>query len=385
MRYARVRMQKSMRNMVPEAKLHERTVARKADIRGDYFRDTTAILHSYPFRRLKNKTQVFFAPRNDHICTRIEHVFHVASIASAICKGLGLDSDLAWAIGLGHDLGHPPFGHTGEEVLDELLSDRGGFRHEMNSLRVADILTGYGEGLNLTYAVRDGIVSHCGESFEQTITPRTTAPALEEVSDRVLVPCTYEGSVVRFADKIAYLGRDIEDALQLKVIAPDEIPPQASSVLGSTNRDIISNLVHDVIRSSQGEQSVSCSDASFEALLALKEFNYRRIYTSPLLTGYHNYFHRVLKLLFSYLGEIFERYAYDKVAYKEERNLLAVRFGDYLDKMHACYTERNESANQIVLDYVAGMTDTYALQSANEVLNPKRMHEEFDRFILEGE
>lgn len=374
-----------MRNMVPEAKLHERNVPRIADIRGDYFRDTTAILHSYPFRRLKSKTQVFFAPRNDHICTRIEHVFHVASIASAICKGLGLDGDLAWAIGLGHDLGHPPFGHTGEEVLDELLSNRGGFKHEMNSLRVADILTGYGEGLNLTYAVRDGIISHCGESFEQSIIPRSDTPPLEAVEDRKLLPCTYEGAVVRAADKIAYLGRDIEDALQLQVITPADLPRHASSVLGSTNREIINRLVHDVVSSSQGSSAISFSDQSFEALLELKEFNYRMIYSSPLLTGYHGYFRRVLKLLFSYLGEILGRYGFDRGAYKQERNLLSVRFGDYLAKMQEYYRKAQEPDEQIVLDYVAGMTDTYALKSAEEVLNPKHMHEQFDRYLLEGD
>ncbi|MCK5198720.1 MAG: HD domain-containing protein, partial [Spirochaetales bacterium] len=151
--------------------LFKRRNHREDDFRGSYFRDTTAIIHSYPFRRLKHKTQVFFSPKNDHICTRIEHVMHVASIASAICKGLDLDSDLAWAIGLGHDLGHTPFGHAGEKIIDGIRKKSGGFIHELYSLRVVDYLIQYGKGLNLTYAVRDGIVSHCGEKFEQSIYP----------------------------------------------------------------------------------------------------------------------------------------------------------------------------------------------------------------------
>ncbi len=149
-----------LQNRISSDLLEKRKRERQEDIRGSYFRDTTAIIHSSAFRRLKHKTQVFYAPSNDHICTRMEHVLHVASIASTICRPLGLDSELAWAIGMGHDLGHTPFGHTGEKIISEFCLERGllPFEHEVNSLRVVDFLVNSGKGLNLTYAVRDGIV-----------------------------------------------------------------------------------------------------------------------------------------------------------------------------------------------------------------------------------
>ncbi len=366
--------------MLSKEVLHRRKIPRDTDIRGDFFRDTTAILHSYPFRRLKNKTQVFFAPQNDHICTRIEHAFHVSTIAAAVCKGLDLDGDLAWAIGLGHDLGHAPFGHTGEKVLSEIC---GSFIHELFSLRVVDMLALYGEGLNLTYAVRDGIAGHCGEKFEQRITPRSYEADLNALSDRELYPCTWEGVTVRFADKAAYLGRDIEDAVQLGVISRSDLPKGPSKILGSTNREIINTLVNNMIESSMGAESIGFSDRVYEAVLELKEFNYQKIYLSPLLTSYHDYFHRVLDLLVHYLRELFCRWGYDTGQYRSEKNLLAGRFGDYLRKMQKAYEETQADELVIAVDYVAGMTDTYALECVQEILTPRHMHEQFNRMILE--
>ena len=176
----------------------------KGDVRLPYYRDTTAIIHSSPFRRLKHKTQVFFAPANDHICTRIEHVLHVASISSTICRSLGLNDDLAWAIGMGHDLGHTPFGHIGEKIISDLRQEEGlpKFEHEINGLRVVDFLS----PLNLTYAVRDGIVSHCGESFLRTLKPDFTVKDLSKVKNKHgLMPSTWEGCVVRLSDQIEIL------------------------------------------------------------------------------------------------------------------------------------------------------------------------------------
>ena len=153
--------------------LQQRKNKRKGDVRGAYYRDTTAIIHSSPFRRLKHQTQVFLDPSNNHICNRMEHCLHVASIASTICRGLGLDTELAWAICMGHDLGHTPFGHTGEKILSTLMQREGfpPFEHELYSLRVVDCLSDHGRGLNLTYAVRDGIVCHNGEHLVQSIMP----------------------------------------------------------------------------------------------------------------------------------------------------------------------------------------------------------------------
>ena len=188
------------------------------DVRGDFFRDQTAIIHCSAFRRMKHKTQVFYAPKNDHICTRIEHVMHVATIAKSICMGLNsngweLDLEMAFAIGLGHDLGHAPFGHDGESVLNKLMGGNMAFVHEIHSYRVVEYLANQGQGLNLTYGVKDGIVTHNGEKFEQKLKPDSKLKDLDKVVNRSVLPSSYEGCIVRFADKIAYLGRDIEDAV----------------------------------------------------------------------------------------------------------------------------------------------------------------------------
>ena len=362
--------------------LFKRNHPREDDFRGSYFRDTTAIIHSYPFRRLKHKTQVFFSPKNDHICTRIEHVMHVASIASAICKGLDLDPDLAWAIGLGHDLGHTPFGHAGEKIIDGFCKDSGGFIHELYSLRVVDYLIQYGKGLNLTYAVRDGIVSHCGEKFEQSIYPDFQVKNLEVLKARTHYPSTWEGAVVRMADKIAYLGRDIEDAIQLHLIKEEEIPAAGSRVVGTTNSKIISTLVDDIIKTSGKTGKISFSDEVYEALLVLRDFNYKNIYYNPVLVGHNKYFKRILKLLFDYLNEIFISYGHELGAYIKENNLLAVRFSDYLGKMTDFYTNVDGGFDNLVTDYVAGMTDDYAIECVSQIMMPDQMEAQFKQFLM---
>jgi dGTPase len=369
-------------NPMPREALRKRRYPRAEDERGHYFRDTTAIIHSYPFRRLKHKTQVFFSPKNDHICTRIEHVMHVASVAAAICRGLDLDPDLAWAIGLGHDLGHTPFGHVGEKVMDELKGEYGGFIHELYSLRVVDHLVNYGKGLNLTYAVRDGIVTHCGEKFEQSISPDFSEKELDRLEARDRYPATWEGAVVRMADKIAYLGRDVEDAVQLKIISKEEIPASAARILGTTNSEIISSLVTDVISVSPQIGAIGFSDDVYRAMRELKEFNYQKIYSNPILADYHRYFDRILRTLHSYLREIFGMYGFDPEAYRRERNLLAVRFGDYAAKMQPFYDEFDGSYDNLTFDYIAGMTDDYALECVSEITIPKKMEEQFDQFLL---
>ena len=205
--------------------------SRNNDIRTEFERDYTRLLHCEAFRRLKHKTQVFFAPKNDHICTRMEHVFHVASVASTIAKHLGLNEQLTSAIALGHDIGHAPFGHFGEDCLNKLLPQKPGenapkrFWHERNSLFFADYIEtlqdpdGHARNLDLTYAVRDGIVCHCGEVDESGIRPRSQAIPLYDIKKAGSVqPYTWEGCVVKLSDKIAYLGRDIEDARQYHIL-----------------------------------------------------------------------------------------------------------------------------------------------------------------------
>ena len=364
-----------------DEKLKKRRDPRAEDLRGHYFRDTTAILHSYPFRRLKHKTQVFFAPRNDHICTRIEHVLHVATIATTICRALGLDPDLAWAIGLGHDLGHTPFGHLGEKIIGQLMEDEGGFRHEIYSLRVVDHLTGYGKGLNLTYAVRDGILNHCGEKFEKSIRPDFTIKELSDIKTREFYPSTWEAVVVRMSDKIAYLGRDLEDAMQLHIVKREEIPALVGKVLGENNSDIINALVQDIIATSLEKGEIGFSEEVYQAVLILKEFNYSHIYTNQKLTVYHDYFERIIMTLFDYLQELFERKGFEINSYHEEKNYLAQRFGDYLKKMKDFYKEEKAASLQVVLDYIAGMTDDYSIDCVKEIMIPRKFSVQFDQIL----
>ena len=366
-------------NELDAALLVRREHPRDEDLRGFYFRDITAIVHSYPFRRLKHKTQVFFAPKNDHICTRIEHVMHVATISATICKALGLDVDLAWAISLGHDLGHTPFGHLGESILQELLKDRGGFSHEIYSLRQVDRLINYGRGLNLTYAVRDGIINHCGEAFEQSIRPDFRTRDLGSIVKLEYYPCTWEGAVMRMADKVAYLGRDIEDAVHLGVLRPEELPAEASAVLGRTNSEIIDTMVNDIIACAETSGAIGFSDEVYGALSLLKDFNYERIYLSPLLTDYHEYFERMLRTLFDYLGELFGRCGSDFARYAGERNRLAVRFGDYLSKMQEFYEKGDGSWDRAIVDYIAGMTDDFAIESVREIMLPAEFETLFEK------
>ncbi|MBN1647143.1 MAG: HD domain-containing protein [Spirochaetales bacterium] len=358
-------------NPLDEKSLKKRMWPRDEDLRGHYFRDTTAIIHSYPFRRLKHKTQVFFSPKNDHICTRIEHVMHVATIAATICRALELDGDLAWAIGLGHDLGHTPFGHLGETIISGILKDRGGFRHEMYSLRVVDNLANYGKGLNLTFAVRDGIINHCGEKFEKSVKPDFSIRDLASIKNRDFYPCTWEGCVVRMSDKIAYLGRDLEDALNLKLIQKDQIPGIVSASLGRNNGEIIETLVSDCIAYSPANKCIGFSDQIFEAVLVLKDFNYKNIYLNPVLANYHRNFERILLGLYDYLNDIFSHYRLDLDKYSIERNFLSQKFADYVDKMRRFYEDVDGSWDNVIIDYIAGMTDDYAIECINDIMIPK--------------
>ncbi|MBN2511217.1 MAG: HD domain-containing protein [Spirochaetales bacterium] len=370
-------------NPLSREMLLQRRSPRREDVRGAYFRDATAILHSFPFRRLKHKTQVFFAPENDHICTRIEHVLHVSTIATTICKALGLDSELAWAIGLGHDLGHTPFGHVGENIVEKLVPGKDGFAHEMYSLRVVDHLIGYGKGLNLTYAVRDGIVNHCGEKFEQLIEPAFHIRNLSTIKKRDQYPATWEGCVVRMSDKIAYLGRDLEDALQLKIITEKDVPPQLIKLLGRENGAIIDTLVSDIIQHSLRIGKIGFSDEIYQGIIDLKDFNYRMIYNNERLVNYHSYFERILTTLYTYLDGLFVKYGNDKKGYKSEQNILALRFYDYMEKMSRFYREVDGSFDLLVIDYLAGMTDDYAIKSVQELMVPRRFESQFHDLIFE--
>lgn len=371
-----------LRNMMNESEMIERERPREEDIRGSYYRDTTAIIHSSPFRRLKHKTQVFYAPSNDHICTRMEHVLHVASIASTICRPLGLDTELAWAIGMGHDLGHTPFGHTGEKIISSLSVERGlpPFEHEINSLRAVDFLSNNGSGLNLTYAVRDGIVSHNGESLNKRIIPTFKKKDMKSLASRSgLIPATYEGVVVRFSDTIAYLGRDFEDASRLGIVNSDDLPEIVKNRLGTTNSKIITALVNDLIQGADEDNGIGFSDYVFEAVESFSEFNYQKIYRSKIMNGYTEYFSRLINLIIDYLEKLYSSFGLEEEGYLEERNMLAAGFYSHMKEMYPVYMEKEGSDKRMIMDYVAGMTDNFCLDCANEILKPEHLNDEINQ------
>ena len=368
-----------MVNTLSEEQLSSRATSRGEDIRGPYFRDQTAIIHSMPFRRLKHKTQFLFAPENDHICTRIEHVLHVATIAATICRGLSrhgweMDGELAYAGGLGHDLGHAPFGHSGERELNKKMNP---FRHESHSLRVVDCLTNNGRGLNLTYGVRDAILCHNGEVFEQYLEPDGSFidPA-EKAAKGKCAPAAPEGCAVRFADKIAYLGRDIEDALRANLIKASDLPEDISRELGQTNGMIINTLVLDIIDNSIKEGRMGFSDGRFELISKLKKYNYDKIYYHPRLLQYQQYCRKIIDGLFDHFidglqqrGRVPEDWAGQPLSCDRA-------FGKYLESMAGFYDEENATYTRIVGDYVAGMTDNYALKCNMQLTQPQPI--EFD-------
>jgi dGTPase len=373
-----------LHNEIDHELLTQRIRPREVDVRGPFYRDTTAIIHSSAFRRLKQKTQVFFAPSNDHICTRMEHCLHVASIASTICKGLGLDSDLAWAIGMGHDLGHTPFGHTGEKILSRKMerSGLGDFEHEKHSLRVVDFLSEQGRGLNLTYAVRDGIAFHNGEQLVQSIRPTFEVRDLtEDLRSQAILPATYEGAVVRFSDTIAYLGRDFEDACRLGVIDKEELPPKVAKKLGRSNAQIIDTLVNDIILHSNPVEGISFSDELFPVIKEMMDFNYREIYKSPMLEGYERYFERLFTLIISYLQTLLTECGDDETCYKDERNMLAMGFYQHKQEMEQAYIAHDGNIDRLVYDYIAGMSDHFALDCANEILKPEHLNDAIEQSL----
>lgn len=369
-----------MKNPLTDELYKKRKIPKDHPVRGEYFRDQTAIIHCMPFRRLKHKTQVFFSPENDHVCTRIEHVMHVASIAASICKGLNtakgewhLDTELAYAIGLGHDLGHAPFGHAGEEALNNILaSDSRRFIHEINSLRVVDSIANDGQGLNLTFAVRDGIVCHNGEKFEQTLKPIKDQRDPSEVIDRNCTPTTYEGCIVRFSDKIAYLGRDIEDAVVAGFIKSSDIPAKVKTEIGSSNGEIINALVLDLIETSKDKDEICFSDEKFSLLTDLNKFNTDHIYNHSIIRRYKKFGQSIVHELFDYLCKLYCTLGKNYEAYKaEERVRLDKDFGQYLKKMDDFYMNESYIPQAIVADYVAGMSDSYALECMRQISIPE--------------
>jgi dGTPase len=272
-------------------------------LRTPFQRDRDRILHSKPFRRLKGKTQVFIDPDGDHYRTRMTHTLETTAIARGVARALRLNEDLVEAVGLGHDMGHPPFGHAGEEALDEAVHGRFGtrFRHNEQSLRIA-------EQLNLTAEVRDGILTHTGERD----------------------PATLEGKIVRIVDRVAYINHDIDDAVRFGILSPDELPHEDVALLGATGSQRIDTLVHDLVESSERAGDILQSKEIGGAMLALRSFMFERVYLGPHARGEHDRAHAIVRRIFDDLAD------------------------------------RGEEPEEIVA-FVSGMTDRFALEYAEQL------------------
>jgi dGTPase len=282
-------------------------------LRTPFQRDRDRIVHSKAFRRLKHKTQVFVSPRGDHYRTRLTHTLETAGISRAVARALDLNEDLTESIAVGHDLGHPPFGHTGEEVLDEILSVRFGrrFRHNEHSLRVVEELERGGRGLNLTWEARDGILHHTGEGE----------------------PATLEGRIVRLVDRVAYINHDIDDAVRAGVIAPADLPAEEIELLGDRGSKRIDTLVHDIVETSAMAGDIVQSDEVGRAMLSLRAFMFDRVYLGPAAADQRVVAEATVKRLFERL----------------------------LEHPEELPPDGSGDIPQRVTDYVAGMTDRFAL------------------------
>ena len=298
----------------------------QCDIRPVYQRDRDRILHSKSFRRLKHKTQVFLTPQGDHYRTRLTHTLEVSQNARTIAKALRLNEDLVEAMALGHDLGHTPFGHAGERGLDSLCSK--GFGHFEQSVRVVEKLENGGKGLNLTFEVRDGIRNH-----------RTAGR-----------PSTLEGKIVRLSDKIAYINHDIDDAIRAGILVAEDIPKEYTDILGCTTSQRLNTVIHDIVKNSEGKPDILMSAEVDKAMSDLRKFMFANVYTNPKAKAEEQKAQDMLEHLFSF--------------YKEHPEKMSEEFVDMLEN-------RGESLEDVVCDYISGMTDQYAIQKFQEYFVPK--------------
>jgi dGTPase len=340
------------------------------DYRQAYAVDVDRILHSLAYTRYIDKTQVFYFAGNDHITHRVLHVQLVSKISRTIGRFLGLNEDIIEAIALGHDIGHPPFGHEGETFLSELCLEAGSghFHHNIQSVRFLDRVERKGEGWNLCLQTLDGILCHDGEVHNQRLEPkkgRTFESLYKDMDEKItgnqkaFKPMTLEGCVVRMADTVSYIGRDIEDAIRLNLIKRSDLPKESVSILGDTNGTIVYALVTDIIRESYQQPFLSFSQEISQALQILKKFNYSNIYLNPKIKKYS----KLIKRLYAHL---FETYLEDL----QTKNLSSAIFTGFLQDMSSEYVEASTHA-EIVRDFIAGMTDRYFLNQCPEGMKPE--------------
>ncbi len=365
-------------SMSPYATLSHQGIRRFEDnqiesgYRQSFSLDVDRILHSLAYTRYIDKTQVFYLIQNDHITHRILHVQLVSKASRTIGRFLGLNEDLIEAIALGHDIGHAPFGHDGERYLTELCRANGigGFHHNIQSVQFLDTVERKGKGWNLCLQTLDGILCHDGEIHNQQLEPDEDK-SFEKLENEIslkknsphinLVPMTLEGCVVRMADTISYIGRDLEDAIRLNIIQRKDIPKKASALLGDTNGTIVYRLVTDVIKNSYQKNTIAFSSEISNALVCLKQFNIENIYQNPKIKKHST----IIKNLFTVL---FERFLNDI----EKGNHTSVIFTSFLKDMAPEYLSSHTQA-EIVRDFIAGMTDQYFLRQFPVEMRPKRI------------
>lgn len=302
----------------------------KCSVRTDYQRDKDRIIHSKSLRRLMHKTQVFLAPEGDHFRTRLTHTLEVSQIARTISRGLGLNEDLTEAIAMGHDLGHTPFGHNGESFLDE--KHPGGFKHNEQSLRVADVLESNpnrtGRGMNLTFEVRDGILNHTGNTL----------------------PFTLEGQVVKFSDRIAYINHDIDDAIRGGIIKESDLPKECVEALGHNHRVRINTLVTDLIKNSDGKNKIIMSDQCLIPMNKLRAFMFEQVYHSKIVKRDEE-LDKIKNMIFS----LYDYYLKNANDLPSERRDMIAEYG----------------IEEVVKDHIAGMTDRYAINTFSQLFIPE--------------
>ncbi len=333
MNFREITQKRELDTLSQYASMSCRTLGREmyeepCEVRTEYQRDRDRIIHSKAFRRLMHKTQVFLAPEGDHFRTRLTHTIEVSQIARTISRALNLNEDLTEAIALGHDLGHTPFGHNGEQVLNEIHP--GGFEHNVQSLRVVEVLESHHgrRGMNLTKEVRDGIVNHTGPTL----------------------PFTLEGQVVRFSDRIAYINHDIDDAIRSGVICGEDLPAECVSVLGNSHSKRINTAVMDIISQSYGENHVIMSAEVQKAMDTLRSYMFENVYKSKRVKRDED-----LRNVENLIKSLYEYYLEKPQELPEETLSLASEFG----------------INEVVKDYIAGMTDRYAINLYNDLFVPK--------------
>lgn len=295
------------------------------DIRPCFQRDRDRILYSKSFRRLKDKTQVFLTPDGDHYRTRMTHTLEVAQNARTIARALKLNEDLAEAIAFGHDIGHTPFGHAGERALNAICPY--GFKHNEQSLRTVELLEKEGQGLNLTFEVRDGILNH----------------------EMDTTPITLEGKVVRLSDKIAYIHHDMDDAIRGGILKEDAVPESITRVLGTTNGEWLDTFIHDIVENSSGKNDILMSKSVEEALFELRSFMFKSVYTNPVAKGQEGKAEKLIQILYKY--------------YMDHEEL----YPEYLRKL----MEEGQPKERIVCDCISAMTDRFAIARFHDYFVPK--------------